>query len=359
MSGKFIDLLYNIAIQLRWKYLILLFLVSFFGGWAATSYFEPTADIVSPKVYWWYFLKTVLGGGYSGYSPETIGSRVVSLLSSFCGGLFFIATLCKSTVIVHENLQKKKKGLVQLKMKDHIVLLGYRPGETGQLISQLRADHLVETPIVLASKHLTENPFPGKVEFVFGDTASDDVMARSRVDQARVIVISGHADERALAVAIAANSYARKDVHIVAYLDNFTNAKLLRKLNPQIECVTSLRAPLLAQAVINPGASMIFKELVSLDDPGTAFRIDVPSSVLPIPFSQVLAILHHEYRAIVIGFTENHSCESKYVLNPQADAIIVGGMSLFYIAEHRIDRQVDWRILDPIPVEGEIQAAVA
>ena len=349
MQGKFIDVVYSLVINLKWRYLVILFLTSFFGGWVAVEHFEPHASIVSPSVYWWYFVNDVMRGGYSGYSPTTIGGHLTALVSFFGGGLFFISTMCKSLAVVHEKFQTKKKGLVRLKMKDHIVLLGYRPRETGDLVRQLVSDHIGNHSIVLVTRHVTENPFPGMVEFVQGDTSEDEVLERACVSTAKTIVISGHElDERTVAVTIVANSKARKDAHIVVYLEKHEYARFIKAVNPHIECVTSLRSSLIAQATLNPGSTQLIRELVSINHPGTNFRINIPDFVQPIPFGQVLAIFNGEYRAIAIGYTTDQSCESAPILNPSADAMLRGGMSLFYIAEHRIDEVVDWRALNPV-----------
>ena len=350
MQGKFIDLVYGIVINLKWRYLVILFLVSFFGGWAAVEHFEPHASITAPSVYWWYFVNDVMRGGYSGYSPTTIGGRLTSLASFFGGGLFFLSTVCKSLAVIHEKLQLKKKGLVKLKMKNHIVLLGFRERETLDLIRQLVADRAGNHSIVLVTRHATENPLPGLVEFIHGDTSDDDVLERACVSSAKVIVVSGHeVDERTMAVTIVANSKASKDAHIVVYLEKHENARFIKAVNPRIECVTSLRSSLIAQAVLNPGSTRLIRELVSTNHPGTNFRIDIPSFVQPIQFAQLLTVFNAEYQAIAIGYTVDQSCESFPVLNPPSDAVIRGGMSLFYIAEHRIDEVVDWHILDPVP----------
>jgi len=218
-----------------------------FRGWAATDYFEPKAGIVSPQIYWWYFLNDVMRGGYSGYARSRSADASRRLPASSAEE-YSSSRPSVSQGRHKRKTSKEKKGLVKLNIKDHVVLLGYRERETKDLIEQLRADHLMEVPIVLVTRHADENPLPGDVEFVHGDTAEDDTLERACIPQAKVIVISGHqSDERTLVVAIAANSQARRDVHMVAYLEKHENSRFLKMLNPRIECVTSLRSRLIAQ----------------------------------------------------------------------------------------------------------------
>ncbi len=343
MSNKFVDIIYGIVIRFKWRYIFLLFLVFFAGSWWATDYFEP-GDITSSSVYWWYFLSNVIHGNYSGYSPVTLGGRILSIVTFLGGGIFFIATICKITTAGYEHLQQKSKGLAKLKMKNHIVLLGYRAGETESLLRELRAEHFSQTRIVLCSKHLEENPFPGVVDFIRGDTSSDDTLNRACVATAAVIVISGHTDERTLPVAVAVTSVAQEEAHIVVYLEKADNARFLKMLKRPIECVTSLRTSLIAQAVFNPGSTELLRNLVSLDHTGTNFKLLVPEHIPEVYFSLMLNILHRDYNAIVIGYSENHSPCSKSYLNPAPNTRIRGGMALFYIAESRIDKLIDWSV---------------
>ena len=351
MQGKFIDLLYSIVIQFRWGYLGGLFLVFFVGSWWATAYFEHGGDITDPSVYWWYFFNNVMRNGYSGYSPVSLGARIVNIFTFFGGGIFFIAAICKITAAMYEQTQRRRKGLSVLKMKDHIVILGYRQEESEEIISQLRADGHSDPKIVLCTRKADQNPLPSFVEFVYGDTASDDVLKRACVAHAGKILIHGHTDERTIAISVAVSRCVRADAHIVVYLEKKSNERFFELLDRRIECVTSLRTPLLAQALLNPGATKILRELVSVEDPGTHFRIDIPADVSMIPFHLLLSILNQEYRAIAIGYAVSHETNAKTFLNPAPDIIIGGGMSLFYIAEHRLDKIIDWNIFNAREVE--------
>lgn len=353
MSSKFIDILFSIVMKLKWRYLLVLFVFFFFGSWGLMCYFEPHSTVVKPSIYWWYFVTDVLRGGYSGYTPTSVGGRLVSLFSFFGGGICFVATITKTAGYIYEHSQRHKKGVAHLNLKKHIVLLGYREGESDMLINQLIADPLKRPTIVLCSRRLKENPFPGMVEFVQGDTASEDALERSCISRADVVVINGHStDERTMVVTVAANAIAPKGAHIVVYLESAENCRFFGLINPKIECVTSLRPMLLAQAVLNPGSTRIIGHLVNLQDPGNNYRIDVPDEVPEITFHLLLATFNLEYKAIVVGYAESHACDAPVHLNPKPDTRIKGGMSIFYIADHPVDKIVDWSILENVPMEG-------
>src|SRR5437870_2658917 len=106
MTSKFIDIIFSVVMKLRWRYLLLLFLVFFFGSWWLMHCFEPNSPVVKPKIYWWYFVTDVMRGGYSGYTPLSIGGRLVSLFSFFGGGICFVASITKIFGYIFEHSQR-------------------------------------------------------------------------------------------------------------------------------------------------------------------------------------------------------------------------------------------------------------
>ncbi len=354
MSGKFIDILFSFVITLRWRWVVLCFLLFFAGSWWATDYFEPACKVTSPDVFWWYFTTTILRGGYADYTPITAGARIVSLLTFFLGGVFFIVPICKISSSIFEHIQRRKKGAARLNMKNHIVLLGYRKGETEEIIKQILADYQTTRPssIVLCTRNLAETPYPGHslISFVQGDTASDDVLERACVKDANKVVISGHEDARTMAICLAVNAIASKDAHIVAYVEDKANARFLRKINRNIECVTSLRTMLIAQAVMNPGSSSVLHSLADLASPPTVFKIGIPEDVPAMPFSAVMDNLLHQYDVIpiAVGYADTPDVHFR----PDAKSEVKGGMSLYYIGENRIDGIIRWDTFrDPLIIE--------
>ncbi|HEU5114985.1 MAG TPA: NAD-binding protein, partial [Candidatus Paceibacterota bacterium] len=360
MSGKFVDILFSWVITLRWKWIILWFLVFFAGSWWATYYFDPTCKVASPSVFWWYFITTIIRAGYPEYFPTGLGSRITLILMFFIGGVFLIVPICKAASMVFEHSQRRKKGLAMLNVKNHAVLLGYRAGETETIVEQLLADHLHRkkfSSVVICSKKITEAPpqLAGNplVSFVQGDTASDDVIERACVKDACLVLVTGHEDARTMAVCLAINNVVRKDAHVVAYIEDRKNAALLHKLNPSIECVMSLRPMLIAQAAVNPGSSEVIRDLVDLKGIQTIFRINVPDWVPAMDYWVASKIMRHCYDAIPFALANDHSPDSPLMADPQPKTIVKGGMAIFYIGKGRVDKDIDWSMFKAgIRIEG-------
>jgi Trk K+ transport system NAD-binding subunit len=346
MNSKLIDALYNIVIQFKWRYMITLLVFLFFGTWITVRFLEPNNEMVRVNAYWWYYLNDIMRSGNSGYQPVTTAGRMVVTLSSAAGSICFFAIVCKTVSQAVELTKRKKKGKSKMNCKDHIVLLGYREGETDSLIQQLAMGKTKETKIVLCTRKLAENPFPELVDFVAGDTCTVEVMQASNINSAKAVVISGHTDERTLMIGILVSKHVGLDCHVVAYFDDKAKANLLKLVSPSIECVMSLRSALLAQAVLHPGSTAFIRDLVDLDRSSASFKINIPTTFVGISFHDLVSKLHLHYGAIPVAYAKNCNVDSPVVLNPPQDTVILGGYAIFYVASGPIDSRVDWSLIN-------------
>lgn len=80
---------------------------------------------------------------------------------------------------------KRVKGLSQLDVRGHVVIIGYLAGRTERMVGELSVERA--HPLVLCAwDEVTENPMaePAHVQFVRGDPTSTDVMTRACVARA-------------------------------------------------------------------------------------------------------------------------------------------------------------------------------
>lgn len=256
-------------------------------------------------------------------------------------GIGLLATLItKIAELALQRTQKRMKGLLQLNLENHIVILGWNE-RTGAVIKEILANTPDEhETILLCSKTVTENPLPGTIEFVHGCPAHDETLEKGCVNKAKNIIVYGADDNKTLAYGIAANRI-NNSAHIVAYFCDEENAKNLKRVNGRIECVTSVAVSLLVHAMSDPGSAAIISNLSSHTDVGTQYRLNVPLDFEGASFSEILCHFHYQHDAILIGFAESWKPEAKVILNPKG-GIIGGGMSLFYIADERLEN-VNWQ----------------
>lgn len=355
MTSEILKAIYSIVQKIKWIYLLLILIIVYFTSSVLMATFEKGAPIVSKKVFWWYFITTAVPHGSSGYSPVSVGGRLTSVYIFFGGGVVFAATVLKLVGKLEETMSRKRKGMSHFKLENHVVLLGYAKGDTEELVEQLRADSNADWKIVLCSKRVEENPLPDEILFVHGDNTDEDVLKRACIEDASVIVIYGHTDERTIFVALAIHERIRQDARVIAHVTDRKSCRGLKQVDARIHCITSLRMPLISQEVTNPGATELIRNLVSHLEPATNYRINTPVG-LPqgLTFMDLFLLFKNEYDATLIGIGEDCGADPKIILNPRGSFPITSGMSLFYLGGRRIDDEVEWRLLHPVEIEDRV-----
>ncbi|MHA6783712.1 NAD-binding protein [Pseudonocardia saturnea] len=149
------------------------------------------------------------------------------------GGIVTLTILFTRLASFPQSVRGKRvKGLSQLDVHEHVVLIGYLAGRTERMVGELSVERA--HPLVLcASDEVTENPMAENpdVQFVRGDPTSTDVMTRACVARARTVIVDGHDDNESLAIALAVD-HTSADLHIVVALREMTRAS---------SCATSTR----------------------------------------------------------------------------------------------------------------------
>jgi voltage-gated potassium channel len=335
-----------LLLRMTWVWLIIVLAVVFSACWASMAYFEGPAPIATKEVFWWYFIVTSATVGYGDFSPATLGGRITGAVIMLVGIGLLATVLTKVAEAVFVYGRKRLKGELQLHMKEHIVILGYEPGRTEAIVTEILADTPDESEkVVLCANSISENPMPGKIEFVHGNPSNDDTLARACIGTAKAIIIYGATDNDTLTYGIAVNHHAAKGTHIAAYFREMENVQLLRKINPHIECVTSLAVAMLVHAVQDPGTTAVISDLVSHDQKGTSFRLNVPADFTTASFLDLMYRFKQRYDATLIGVGANHDHDVQVELNPESDFTVTGGMSLFYIADVRLNGDIRWQEL--------------
>lgn len=343
---KFFHRFYLSFARIGWKSILVVFLVFFFGTWLSMAYFEGNAPIATKDVFWWYFMVTSTTVGYGDFSPATLGGRITGVVIMFMGISFIGLVIGKigEKVVIHT--QKRLKGQLQLYMKNHIVILGYQPEETEALVREILAD----TPekgesIVLCSHSIKDNPLPGVIEFVHGNPSHNDTLIKACVSEAKSVIVYGIDDNESLAYGIAAHSRVNPEAHIVAFFRERENFENLRRVNSHIECISSVAVPMIVHAMQDPGTSKVVGNLLSHEDDGTSFRINVPEEFPPTAFMHLFCRFKEMYDATLIGVGNSHNNDVQIELNPPGSHIVTGGKSLFYIADKRLEEGVKWNKL--------------
>ncbi|MDB1124768.1 potassium channel protein [Vibrio algarum] len=290
------------------------------------------------SVFIYYLVVTASTVGYGDYSPATdIGKWVTSLFIIPAGlGLFAIAVGQVASVLV-ESWRKGIMGKRSLKMKNHILVLGWNEKRTLNMLDMLLHEEKKSRAIVLCSCAEIENPLPGVIEFVSVPSYVDSAeMARAGISDASCIIIDTPEDDVTLSAALFASGQ-NSDAHILAYFNNEELSNLLKKHCPNIECIPSVSVEMLAKSAVDPGSSSLHQELLSTTTGMTQYSITYPSNHPATQFEVLFHFFKQTHDAILIAVNDGSGLQ----VNPNLKIEVSEGMTLFYISDERIT-DVNW-----------------
>lgn len=308
---------------------VLVFAVGWFGMWLA----EPAGAIVEPANFWWWFLVTASTVGYGDFYPETgwghaVGGFVI------IGGIVTLTILFTRLASFLQSVRGKRvKGLSQLDVHEHVVIIGYLAGRTERMVGELSVERA--HPLVLcASDEVTENPMAENpdVQFVRGDPTSTDVMTRACVARARTVIVDGHDDNESLAIALAVD-HTSADLHIVVALREMTRREQLRYVNPAIQCVQWYVPNLVTEEALDPGISQVYADLMTGGTGGNTYSATLPAGVAGRTFGELQTRFGRGFGATLIAVRS----AGRVVVSPPWDAEVDDGATVYYLGRQRIE----------------------
>lgn len=240
------------------------------------------------------------------------------------------------------------RGLSQLNLHDHIVLLGGgAERKMRKLIKEIQSDPLYKgVELVVCSDHYDENPFNDDVEFVRGRIGDDDTLTRSCVEQAKVVIIYGISDEETILTALAVDEINRSAFTTV-YIRDRVNIKHIQRINKvrhagiagkrysRIRVITRINDLMLAREISNPDLSEAILQLMNTKTGNTFYSIEAwPEHDCTLQLPAVRQMLRAtDAHALLVGvrrFEDGSMC-----MNPPEDLEVNSNDHLFVIAAHR------------------------
>ncbi len=304
----------------------------------------------------WWFFTTATTVGYGDVVPKTMVGQIIAVFDMIFGiGLMFaFIGIGVEGFITYRG--KKMKGLKQLKLNNHIVILGGGAfNRLKAIVKGLKSDPKYKhTDIVICSDAYEENPMLHVIEFVKGKMDSDDVLERACVKDADVIIIYGYTDEQTILSAMAADDINR-DALTSVYIRDRNNVKHITRINKlrqiaagdspekkmnRIRVITRLNDLMLAREASNPDIAAAILELMLPGKGNTFYSIQAwPQMTMCLKLPMVRRfLLEADDHALLIGFKRHENGE--LVLNPDEDTFICPQDHIFVIAAKR--PYIDW-----------------
>lgn len=280
----------------------------------------------------YYLVVTGSTVGYGDASPVTeLGQLFTAVfVIPFALGMFGLVAgkfIAKAASIWYRRM----KGMHTVKLKDHIVLIGYNRERTPVLVRELALEE--SRKVVLISAEQMENPLPRLVEFINVPTfTSEAELERASIREASCIIVDTDTDENTLTISLFVSSL-NKQAHLVAHFTDTVKGTILKQQYPNAEIIANLSTELLAKSVIDAGSSLVTHKLISSDHGQTQYsiRVDCASA---FKIRDIFLDFKEKTDATIIGVRRNGIDDVK--LNVCLDTEINPGDTLYYISAKRI-----------------------
>jgi len=158
---------------------------------------ESRTTVPGPFEALWWSVVTMTTVGYGDIVPATTAGKVIGILV-MAGGVGLVSTLTGNLAsLLVERQAKKRKGLLQVKLSGHVIILGWNSSVPG-LVRALRENGLVESSGLvlvtdLAQEKRDEIAFQldlgEQLSFVAGKIAQENVVHKARPDHAALVYI--------------------------------------------------------------------------------------------------------------------------------------------------------------------------
>ncbi|MDQ4010636.1 MAG: ion channel [Actinomycetota bacterium] len=317
-----------------WRLPLVIAVVIFATSWLGMWLVEPVDnEITRPENYWWWFLVTAATVGYGDFFPTTTLGHVVGAYVIIGGIVTLTILFTRLASYLQTRKGKRMKGLVQLDVQDHTVILGYLAGRTERMIAELHVDGSHRL-VLCAWDEVAEHPMPEQpeVQFVRGDLTSVDVMTRACVAQAATVIIDGRDDNETLAIALAVD-HTNPQVHMVVALREMNRREQLRYVNPKIQCVQWYMPNLVTEEALDPGITQVYADLMSSGGGGNTYSVQLPDNLSGSTFGECQIHFGRHFSATLIAVRS----AGQVIVSPRWDAAVEAGATLYYLAERRID----------------------
>jgi Trk K+ transport system NAD-binding subunit len=263
-----------------------------------------------------------------------LGILVLSLVISFVSSGF------------ESRLQEIAKGRGKVLEKGHTLILGFNSSVPIMVEELIIANENVRRGVIVILSDL----IPEEVFKVLNETIKDykntKVIARSgnpqlvddlhmcEIGQAKAVIVVGKNDIDTIKTLITIDSSDfknNKDAHVTTEIQEFKNIYVAKKIIPnRIETVYvhDLKARIFARTCLQPGSSMIYKDLFSFDGSELYFEPlkDSLNKLVGMKFKDAVLSLNNGY---LVGIARG----DKKLVNPAPELIIEASDELIVISE--------------------------
>jgi len=154
--------------------------------WLVERGSNPQITSIFDAMWWWIVTSGTVG--YGDVVPVTAAGRAVAIVTILVGFFIFANFIAIIAESVHMFLERRERGTVQVKCRDHIVICEYTAVADELIHSLPTHQKLSSHEVVIVSNLVPRNPYP-QHSFVIGVPINPDVLKRANIQHAQYVFI--------------------------------------------------------------------------------------------------------------------------------------------------------------------------
>ena len=235
---------------------------------------------------------------------------------------------------------RRNAGLGRVKLKDHMVILGWS-GKGSEILAEIRRrDDAAQMPEVVLLAPLDKNPSTDPmVTFISGDPTQDADLDRASIRSARTALIladnsypdidAEDMDSRTLLTTLAVESLNPNCYTCVEVIRSDSAQHFNRTKANELVVSGRMTGALLAHSSVTHGLSKIIGDLITYPENNEFYWVDVPAELDGKTFADGLAWMKRTHECMPIAIQQ----DGAHTTNPRSTHILTRGQRLLVIAE--------------------------
>jgi len=292
----------------------------------------------------WWAMVTMTTVGYGDFYPQTWVGRFLITYPCFLFGIGLIGLLLGTMIdALADLLNRKKRGLLSIKMKKHVIISGCPsiPRVTKIVTELYQTQQHTAPPVVIVSEKLKELPLAFSklnMTFIQGSLRNKEVLERSSVKEAQGVIIlpeseSIDPDTEVYATAsFIKNTLPDSSLHILSLINKEESVELFENAKLQYVRNDGMPDNIMAQEFRQPGAASIFRQLMTYSSGCEVYIREHQHNGQSIQALQMKALetpLTIQIIGVIRGDVHN--------LNPEKDYTLTEQDRLIFLAKNNSD----------------------